>query len=271
MRPSPSVREYRGQSSRLDDNADGHEPSFSFAVPETPPPSTYARDAHRFMRNSAESINTRFVAEEHSNSQWQFSAGGPTGESPTPSGRRSQSSNRVGRSPAKGHQQPTGRPVADQGNGSGSGTSNGFDADQWATKIGSEHFVPQPPPPSVSPSRPMRPTKKPRAVLKTAGTAGLVNDQDTSSGEDKTRPASSAENLNGDMDSPNAMDIDPPVDSAAAPAMAGARNIPVEPSRPDWRAGDANGGDSSLKGLSTTARVPEMSTGPPLNSESPLR
>ncbi len=220
-----------------------HDSSFDFTPAEKPaPPSTSS--AYRFERNSAESINTRFVAEEHSNTNWQFNAGGLPGQDATPPVRRSRSSGRLGRSPPKGRPSlrngPTVIVLDDSDN---EAPHSGFDAQEWTQKIGSEHFAPKPPPQaSVSPSRPMRPAKKPKPALRTAGTAGMVPEDTTSSSDDKSRPTTEAESAEEGTNSPTAMDIDPPL---GAPGVArqtnGARTIPVEPFRPDWRAGDGNG------------------------------
>ncbi len=92
----------------------------------------------------------------------------------------------------------------------------------------------------------------------TAGTAGMVDEEETSS-EERTQPPSSTNNIDGAA-SPNAMDIDtPPPPQPASAGSNGARNIPVEPSRKEWRAGDANGGSSGTlgSGLANGVKVPE--------------
>ncbi len=241
--------EHSGKRYKQADTA--NQPSFKFTAPNPFAPST--PEPTRMTRNSADNINTRFVAEEHSNVDWQFNAGGAVGQTPNlPYGRRSQSSSRLGRrSPTKDWPPPppppsNHEPAASMMNESGAGTMpGGFNAGQWNQKIGVEHFVPEI---SVSPSRPPAPrqSKKARPIQKTMGTAGMVDEEETSSEEDKTRPPTAAENVDTGMESPVAMDIDPPATSDEPPTATetngnGVRNIPVEPSREEWRAGRVNG------------------------------
>ncbi|TLD27291.1 hypothetical protein PspLS_05088 [Pyricularia sp. CBS 133598] len=242
-----------------------------------------ASEPSNFARNSADSINTRFVPDEHTNVNWQFNAGGDFSPSTNGAGsRRQQSGSRLGRrSPTKGRSRMAGMAAgaaaataagmaasgAFRNAGSGSDGSSedegvnprartekqsspqeqqdqtGFDADVWSDKIGSEHFVPVPPPRgSGSPSRPpIRPPKRrPTVRMTKGGSAGLVEEEDTTSGEDRAGGVA----VDG-MDSSNAMDIDTPMgEPTAVPQAAaanGVRGVPVEPSRPEWRAGDANG------------------------------
>ncbi|TPX08451.1 uncharacterized protein E0L32_010068 [Thyridium curvatum] len=223
--------------------------SFSFHVDNE----TFTRttpDPARFSRSSADNINTRFVAEEHANADWKFNAGGgvPLNGSPIPPNRRSQSGSRLGRrSPAKDRARPKPASVNEQDETNGDAQTSGFNAGEWTDKIGNEHFfAPQRQQTSTSPTRNARPLKKPRPVRATMGTAGLVDEDETSS-EERTRPGTGTGSASG-VESPSAMDIDPPMPpppaaaSGSAPQNAnGARNIPVEPERPDWRAGNAAG------------------------------
>jgi hypothetical protein len=83
----------------------------------------------------------------------------------------------------------------------------------------------------------------------TAGTAGLVDSDESSSSEDRTRPPTAAADYAiptaTTTDSPIAMDIDTPPAEPPKPATqpSAARNIPVEPSKPEWRAGNVDGVD----------------------------
>lgn len=200
---------------------------------------TFARTspAHGFSRNSEDNINTRFVTEEYANTQWQFNAGGAR------SGQASPSSARAGRrSPTKDRSRPRKTPLGSSTAESGTESkTSGFDAEGWTQKIGPQDFAPQPQQSnSTSPTRPIRPARKPKPVRPTMGTAGLV-DEETSS-EDRTRPGTAAEPRDSGVDSTNAMDIDsPPVAPSDAVPSGGVRNVPVEPSRPEWRPGVANG------------------------------
>ncbi|TLS29462.1 hypothetical protein PpBr36_01362 [Pyricularia pennisetigena] len=255
----------------------------NYSFPQNPKTGVHADAAEpsSFARNSAESINTRFVPDEHTNVNWQFNAGGDFSPSTNGAGsRRAQSGSRLGRrSPTKGRSRMAGMAAgataataagmaaagAFRNVGSGSEGSSedegvtsptrtekrpspqqdqsGFDADIWSDKIGSEHFVPVPPSRgSGSPSRPpMRPPKRrPTVRMTKGGSAGLVEEEDITSGEDRAGGVA----VDG-MDSSNAMDIDTPMgEPTAVPQAAaanGVRGVPVEPSRPEWRAGDANG------------------------------
>ncbi|KAK4140855.1 uncharacterized protein C8A04DRAFT_14576 [Dichotomopilus funicola] len=205
----------------------------------------------RFSRNSADNINTRFVGEEKGgSSNFQFSAGA--------TGSADDSFLRA-KHRARGHQSPLRNEFtasAESANGAqhqaeAAKKQGDFDAEQWADKFGPHVFVPaQPGKPSTSPTRPIRPIKKPRPVRVTAGgAAGMVDDEETS-GEDKGKARVSGASTNGinGSRSPNAMDIDTPPPEPAdaqqsdspktANSAAGPRNIPVEPTKPEWRPGN---------------------------------
>ncbi|EON98911.1 hypothetical protein UCRPA7_5579 [Phaeoacremonium minimum UCRPA7] len=219
--------------------------SFSFKFDED----VFTPNTHRFTRNSAESINTRFVDQEQANSNWQFNAGGVESDGTTrPTPPRSRSSGRLGRrSPFRTQSRQAS--FVDPAETDKTPTKQGsFDAEEWSQKINPEIFVPQQTQrTSVSPTRAARAaTKKGRPVRQTMGTAGMVDEEESSSGpDDRTRPATAASHLAGQpqsTNSPSAMDIDsPPVQPPVKPQTNGARNIPVEPSRPDWRAGVVDG------------------------------
>ncbi|KAI3398839.1 hypothetical protein diail_8530 [Diaporthe ilicicola] len=205
-------------------------------------------DRYRFSRNSADNINTRFVADESDASSWQFNAGSPVDETGRPAMPRSKSGSRVGRkSPFRtpSFQVPSAEPA----NEGGLPQNSSFNPDEWSEKIGPQIFQTSAPQ-KANTARPIRnPTKKPKPVRMTAGTAGMVESDESSSGQDDTlkKPSTpgNASGLNETV-SPNAMDIDPPMDYLNA---KGVRNIPVEPSRPEWRAGD-------VKGMTTPGLTP---------------
>jgi hypothetical protein len=203
----------------------------------------------RFASSSAEKINTKFVEEEHSG-EWEFTAGGASTDGA--SGLRSQSGSRLGRrSPTKISRRPV-PPRQDSGavppmrQNSEDALKTGFSAEEWGAKIGSEHFVPQPPN-SGSPTRRSnsRKNSKPIKVTK-GGSAGLVDEDDEipipPSGWQDTSKS------NRRVSSPAPMDIDtdtPPAETnngtPKASRATGARNINVEPTRPEWRPGNING------------------------------
>ncbi|KAK9774772.1 putative J domain-containing protein [Seiridium cardinale] len=227
----------------IDDNTNTYD-SFGFpADPSTP--------GKRFASSSAENISTKFVDEQPE--AWEFTAGGPsTVESHVPFTSRSQSGSRLGRQPSsKFNRRPVppipGANPAAPTNVAPEGTSTaGFSAAQWGEKIGSEHFVPQPSTSaSASPTRRASSRKNSKPVKVTrGGSAGIVDEDDeipttTAGWQDVPKPPSGTQ-------SPMAMDIDtPPIDKDSEALKRSqahsARKIPVEPTRPEWRAGDANG------------------------------
>lgn len=197
---------------------------------------------HQFSRNSTENINTRFVAEDEATS-WQFNAGSPVGESGRPAMPRSKSGSRVGRRSPTTNPQTNQTPFSESANGGISPQNVSFDPEEWSKKIGPQIFeAPAVHRTSTSTSRPSRNTsRKPKPVRMTAGTAGMVDSDESSSGQEDLgkKAANSIDTAGTDgTASPNAMDIDPPVVSTGA---NGVRNIPVTPSRPEWRAGDVGG------------------------------
>lgn len=211
-----------------------HPASFTVPVDED----TFG-SAARFMRNSTDNINTRFVAEEKAGENFMFNAGGGDPQSDAFLRAKQRS-----RSAPRGRQSP-------QRTGTGSSTESLntpqppprppkiFDPNQWEGEFEPHHFVAPPvPKPSTSPTRANRGAKKSRPpVRQTAGTAGLVDDEGSSS-EEKTRPNTAADGFVNGVPSPNAMDIDPPPPEPIIPPVVGARTINVEPTKPEWRAGN---------------------------------
>jgi hypothetical protein len=212
----------------------------------------------RFMRNSTDNINTRFVAEEKAGESFMFNAGGP----PSPEGAFMKAKHRS-RSTPRGRQSSLRTAfTASSAESFTNGTNpppkpSGFDAEEWTEKIGPHNFVPpQVTRTSASPTRQPRGPKKTKPVRMTAGTAGLVDDEHTSE-EDRPRPTPSPANADG-APSPIPMDIDTPepVPTPATPQPSGARNINVEPSKPEWRAGDVKNTQGGAK-LGNRPTVPK--------------
>ncbi|KAG4218211.1 hypothetical protein PC116_g33309, partial [Phytophthora cactorum] len=78
----------------------------------------------------------------------------------------------------------------------------------------------------------------------TAGTAGLVDEEESEGWQEVHRSSTGSAQTN--MDTATAMDIDSPPsekanDTPKVSQMNGARKIPVEPHREEWRAGNVNG------------------------------
>ncbi|KAI1776832.1 hypothetical protein F4818DRAFT_360438 [Hypoxylon cercidicola] len=194
-------------------------------------------------RHSADNINTRFVEDELPDG-WEFSAGNVAANAPqTPVNLRPQSRARARRQTMRAKQSQAGGvpPVQES---SENAARQAFSAGQWNDQIGSQHFVPQAS--RSASSSPTRRTnaKKPKPVKKTAGTAGLVDEEESEGFLETSRPSSKSGRVS--TDSINAMDIDsPPLDKVDSTPKAsqtnGARKIPVEPHREEWRAGNLNG------------------------------
>jgi curved DNA-binding protein CbpA len=265
-------------------NADGpFTSSFSFnANDET---FTSSRPPRASFSNSAENISTKFTAED-----WhgKFEAGdyfvndgtSGNGRSRTRSGSRTRT-----RSPVKGwatkksqappipnidpeiwQQTTDSEPISSPG-----GTK--FTAEEWARTFKPQHFDPPSYPSGSTTARPPLRTARrsrtgtngPPKTTRTAGNSAMVDEDESSEspfemGRRTTQPTATPQADQGvpssGMDSPNAMDIDPPLDqqsdtpkarqngfTASKDSVNEARNVPVEPSRPEWRAGDASGSD----------------------------
>ncbi|KAL2158653.1 hypothetical protein VTH06DRAFT_4135 [Thermothelomyces fergusii] len=205
----------------------------------------------RFTRTSADNINTSFVAEEKDGFNFQFSAGAEG--SGDDSFLRAKQRARGGghQSPLRKEFAPPAEPVG------GADTSNGtqhaepakkqgdFVPEQWKEAFGPHIFVPpQSGKGASSPTRPIRPIKKSRSVRATAGTAAMVDEEETS-GEDKSKAQTPASGVNGSR-SPNAMDIDTPPPEPAGPQAGATRNVNVEPTKPEWRPGNGAAAEPRL-------------------------
>ncbi|KAK4185941.1 DnaJ-related protein rsp1 [Podospora australis] len=206
----------------------------SFAVPDDDP-SSPAQQA-RFARHSADNINTQFVSEDKAKFEFSAGAESPTRDDPF---MRARQRHRGRQSPLRNEftsSQDRFTPAAAQQPPPVPPKVSAFDPKEWEETIKSNIFEPKPPTrTSVSPTRPIRPIKKPRPVRMTAGSAGMVDEEDSTSGEDKPK-AAEAPGSNGGR-SPNAMDVDPPQPETPIHPHE-PRNIPVEPTKPEWRAGN---------------------------------
>lgn len=199
---------------------------------------------HRFSRNSTENINTKFVGEDEA-FKWQFNAGSPAGENARPAMPRSKSGSRMGRSPTTSSQTQQTTFPEPTATGGISPQNASFNPEEWSEKIGPQVFeAPAVQRTSTSMSRSSRnSSRKPKPVRMTAGSAGLVDSDESSSGqEDPVKKTTLPTDMAGGegAPSPNAMDIDPSATSTSTGGN-GVRNIPVTPSRPEWRAGDVGG------------------------------
>ncbi|KAJ2985095.1 hypothetical protein NUW58_g5718 [Xylaria curta] len=220
-----------------------------------------------FARNSAENINTRFVDDDVLD-DWQFKAGSASAnEATTASKPRPPSRNRPNRrqTPLSKPTLSTPMPEAPDVLGETNTRTQGFSAGAWSEQIGPQHFEPQSSKSaSTSPTR-RAPPKKPKSFKMTAGTAAVVDDDESEERQDVRRyspgptpgPASMA---------PDAMDIDtPPADKTEEipepVKVNGARKYSTEPYRADWRAGDVNGVASKTAGppLGTAAAKNDIS------------
>ncbi|KOS18257.1 Meiotically up-regulated protein [Escovopsis weberi] len=209
-------------------------------APEDSPP---ASEPMFFNRSSVEDINTNFAPDDGTTA-WQFSAGSAETDQ---SGLGSRAGSRAGRrSPNK---RPPLRKVDAPNNPPpppGPQSSTGFDADDWTDKFGPQIFVPQSGTNgSTSPTRPSNraSSRKARPVRASVGNASMMEEGGGFSDSDPLDWPGRKPQLRATRpDSPLAMDIDPPQGAAEeSPSESGpttARNIPVEPSRPEWRSGD---------------------------------
>lgn len=196
--------------------------SFNFEVDDD----TFVRtspDHAKLGRTSVDDINTQFGRSDDAGA-WQFNAGS-----------RTQSPNIQG-SPSKPQ---TGEGEENQD------YDNQFNANGWSNKFGPQTFAPQQGPnASASPTRTSR-TNSRKVKGKTAGSGAIVIED--SSDEDLYEWSGRKPSKGDNLDSPQAMDIDtPPVAGPDGPSKSGtARNIPVEPSRPEWRPGSGEAGTGS--------------------------
>lgn len=244
---------------------------FSFPVNDD----TFRRtspDQPPFSRRNTDDIDTSFVEEEENAADWEFSAGGAEQESPAKQrkGRRS-----PGKRPTmSGKSTPS--LVSDPERPDSTKPESAFNPDGW--NFGPQTFVPQPAK-SVSPTRVSRTnSRKPKASRKPNYTS--VVDDSSSEDEVLEWRGRKAQDEPPAAESPQAMDIDtPPVSTLIPPprppkipspqppqttpspqpaqpasqpkqfaetnqipgtAAHTARDIYVEPSRPEWREASAD-------------------------------
>ncbi|KAH6895507.1 hypothetical protein B0T10DRAFT_218965 [Thelonectria olida] len=236
--------------------------SFSFPVDDE----TFASPSPKHpkvSRSSTDDINTRFVDDDEA---WQFSAGGS--EQGTPTKPRPPPGSRPGRrSPLKRPTIPrseTSSVASEPGNG-----EPAFNPEGWSKEFGPHTFQPPPPQPKpASPTRSMRGNSKKGRPTKPSG---MSADNDSSSEEEELAWPGRKAQQGGPVaaESPQAMDIDSPPAKPVTPPVVptdqtetpnGARNINVEPSRPEWRPGNAEGVNGEAK---STTPPTEASTTPP--------
>lgn len=187
-------------------------------------------------KTSVDDINTSFVNDD---AKWQFSAGGA--EQSTFTKTRSQSNGRTGRrTPAKRSTMPQSpiKSAGEQPTTPAKEELKGFDADGWNHQFGPQTFVPQTRPTTGSPSKHSRANSMKSKTFKPPNDAHDIVIDDSS--DEDTLTWRGRKGANAPVtDSPQAMDIDPPIQlEAESPLPTGVRNIPVEPTRPEWRPGD---------------------------------
>lgn len=214
----------------------------------------------KLSTNNVDGINTRFVNEDEADA-WQFSAGGSEQSSPTkprpPPGSR------------PGRRSPLKRPTIPRSETSSAASESAnpepvFDSEGWSKEFGPHTFQPPPPQPKpASPTRSLRGNSKKGRSAKPSGIPPVDNDS-SSEEEELAWPGRKAQQ-GGPVaaESPQAMDIDSPPAKPEAPrttlprqteAPSEARNINVEPSRPEWRPGNGEGVNGEVR--STTPPMP---------------
>lgn len=195
-------------------------------------------DHNRLGRSSVDDINTQFVDEEQTGT-WRFSAGNGETQPSSPTTRSSFDGLHAHESAAK--RPAMAPPGATNPESRANAAPTGFNPAGWSDKIGPQNFVPQPTSgASVSPTR--RANSKKVKARPTAGNAAVV-ETDSSSEEMYDWRGRNAGTKPTAADSPQAMDIDTPPPNPMVPSgeSNGVRNIPVEPTRPEWRPGHVNG------------------------------
>ncbi|RDW79495.1 hypothetical protein BP6252_04133 [Coleophoma cylindrospora] len=238
--------------------------SFSFNPNGTNPQPS----GQTFASKSTDSINTKFTPED-----WHGKFTGSdyfTNEQKAANmPQRTQSGSRSrGRSPTKPWQGSTPslatqfpasdlNTKADPQTPSESPSGSRFSAQEWASTFKPQTFAPPPhPSPTSKPAFPRKSSRTQRisTVRPTMGSAAVIEDSSDSSGMDgkqlftgRKAKASETVSSNGSSThpptvaaSPNAMDIDTeeatPKPTTADPTMdSQSRNVPLEPSRADWR------------------------------------
>ena len=202
---------------------------------------------------SSENIDTMFA--NNQNGAWQFTAGGSNATTGSVSRARSAGAAR--------RRSPNARPSMPQMAASDSGqpgprSEGGFNAENWANKFGSQTFTPQP---TGSPTKSTRTVpKKTRSMTSASTQPESVTILDSSDDEDNIKWPGRKGQTNNTTGSPQAMDIDTPPPSAGA-QKNGARSIPVEPTRPEWRSGDLDSANGNPEQKGIEIEVPKANQG----------
>ncbi|TGJ83007.1 hypothetical protein E0Z10_g5780 [Xylaria hypoxylon] len=234
----------------VDANGNG---ASSFSFPDGSNTASTGAGHKTFARNSTENINTRFVDDEMLD-DWQFKAGSASAnEATTPSRPRPQSRTRPTRRPTPLSKPPLparvpqAQPVREAPDET-KADKQGFSAGVWNEQIGPQHFEPQSTnSASTSPTRRAN-SRKSRSFKMTAGTAAVVDEEESEWYQDVPQPSPGPSSM-----VPDAMDIDtPPTEKTKTNPkhvdVNSARTYFAEPHREDWRAGDINGAASKAAG-----------------------
>lgn len=204
--------------------------SFNISDDEAPP-------LNKSTKSSVDDINTSFVQDD-GKTAWQFNAGSQQHASPT-------------KASQNGGEPPLGSEASKTSTGDEPSQDHGtFDANNWGDQFGPHTFEPQTRSvSSASPSKASRANSKKTRTPKSPQRSkdaidGSSDDEDGFSWQGRKGGANPLT-----TDSPQAMDIDPPAEPPTKAAQENeVRNIPVEPSRPEWRSGSLNTASGIAKG-----------------------
>ncbi|KAI2629456.1 hypothetical protein GGS21DRAFT_492387 [Xylaria nigripes] len=273
-KPQHASPDFATSKQNLDAN-ENHSSSFNFTSGSKP--GNNGGEFKPFTRNSTENINTRFV-DDASLEDWQFKAGSASAnEAIMPSRPRPQSRNRPTRRqvPAPLPKHNFSIPIPEPHEASGETTSANNSRFEWNERIGPEHFEPQPTSSaSTSPTRRAH-SRRAKSFKMTAGTAAVVDDEESEGCQDAPQPSSPA------PAAADPMDIDSPAptkteESPKPSSINRARKYSAEPHREDWRAGDVNGVAPKSTGPTTNdnntrINVPETNGHQPIVDKFPSR
>ncbi|KAM3479439.1 hypothetical protein MY5147_001755 [Beauveria neobassiana] len=173
-----------------------------------------------FDKTNLDGINTKF-SKESANNPWNFTAGSPT--------------NRPGAHQSN-PESPNPKPSSDLGTTEAPVHETGFNPGGWSDKFGPQTFIPQQAPAgSASPTRASRTnSRKNRPVKSNANNPIVIDDSD----EEDLYDWSGRKAQTQDQATESPMDIDTPPAVPPRPPPS-ARDIYVEPTRPEWRSDDA--------------------------------
>lgn len=235
-----------------------------------------------FERKTTETSDSWFASEATTQGgAFTFTAGSETSGSTTPV-RKTRSSGHLGRKEA-GSPTKKRRPEAAEGFSNAPAPESPnlkFDPNEWTQTFGPQNFIP-----GSTQRSPVSPVRQTRSTLKKSATttarppskaprsATVSDDKTSDDGGAGTRRDQPRATDTPHAPSPNAMDIDspPPRTSTAStptPAATSARttrDVPVEPSKPEWRAGTGAGAKSKdgAKGPAAAAPAPTPLTTQP--------